>query len=418
MTVLGMSSGSWSRMTEIEEPYGQVDIDRLNPHPKNKELYGENFDVSDLVTSIEENGFIEAIEIATEPREECNWPENRIVSGHRRWEAAKQVGMEQVMVMLSGVDSIDKEGEIEYLIRENNYRQKTDAMLIREGMEYKNVKNFERGSGRTQNQVGKRIGMSGQSYRKGRTVAKAADGGNQKAKEQWNKLKSGDQSIHGAYTTVMQDDDDDGQDDDDDDDEPETQTVEVTVSESTAEQIEETADETDTSPGEVIETSIEPTQADHPEPDTQNVSVEENQMEGWEFNEDLGMPVPEDHEVTDELVEHVESVRDEHEVIQNHESTLELGELRKNWDAYGNSINHIRHAKCPECGNGVEHLTWDCHGDTIPEAYEKSHEYYQKAIDEAPDLSEILEDSEDVDAYSEKGMLSQDEDSEQGGDGG
>jgi hypothetical protein len=69
--------------------------------------------------------------------------------------------------------------------------------------------------------------MSGRSYQKGREVAKAADEGDEIAQEQWGLLEADEQSIHGAYSNLDDDDSEAGKisrgdddDDNNDDDEP------------------------------------------------------------------------------------------------------------------------------------------------------------------------------------------------------
>ena len=53
----------------------------LIPHPRNEEIYGRDEDVSDLIGLIKESGRIENPIIIN--------PDNVIISGHRRWLAAK-----------------------------------------------------------------------------------------------------------------------------------------------------------------------------------------------------------------------------------------------------------------------------------------------------------------------------------------
>ena len=203
------------------EPH-QLAIEKLHHHPKNAEFYGETDDITDLVASIEDTGFDdnEPIEIIQEPRN--NWPANRIVSGHRRHEAARQAGLDEVPVRT--VDFENEDEELNYLLQKNRYRQKTDGMLIREGMWYeKQIRNGDiEAEGRVRDAVGERINMSGRSYQKGREVAKAADEGDEIAQEQWGMLEADEQSIHGAYSNLDDDDSEAGKvsrgDDDDDND--------------------------------------------------------------------------------------------------------------------------------------------------------------------------------------------------------
>ena len=64
-----------------------IEIDKLQPHPRNVEIYGEE-NVSDLVAQIEAYGGIaDPIKIKED---------NTIISGHRRWQAARELGMTEV----------------------------------------------------------------------------------------------------------------------------------------------------------------------------------------------------------------------------------------------------------------------------------------------------------------------------------
>lgn len=191
----------------------QLAIDELHHHPKNAEFYGEPDDITDLVASIEDTGFDdnEPIEIIQEPR--SDWPANRIVSGHRRHEAARQAGLDKVPVRTVGFE--DEDEELKYLLQKNRYRQKTDGMLIREGVEYERMirEDSIEVEGRVDETVANRIGMGKSTYVHGRKVMRAAETGmwgdidlddddHGLAKEQWEELKADDQSIHGAWSTV------------------------------------------------------------------------------------------------------------------------------------------------------------------------------------------------------------------------
>ena len=97
----------------------------LIPHPLNTKIYGENEDIEELVEAIRESDLIKTIVIT---------PENRIISGHRRVAAAIALGIDKVEVRIRHFDS--ELDEIEALLRENQYRQKTVEQKIREGSEY------------------------------------------------------------------------------------------------------------------------------------------------------------------------------------------------------------------------------------------------------------------------------------------
>lgn len=185
----------------------QIDISELSPHPKNREFYGDTTDVSDLVASIRDNGFdeTECIEIVPEPR--GDWPENRIVSGHRRYAAAREAGLDEVPVRTVEFDTEDD--ELDYLVRKNKYRQKTDAMLIREGYDFEQ-RHGDEIDGRTRDAVAERIGKSGAWYRMGKRVMLAAENGvlgdetldaeaREVAGSEWDRIRNGHTSVSAAH---------------------------------------------------------------------------------------------------------------------------------------------------------------------------------------------------------------------------
>lgn len=160
--------------TDPDDGVEYAAVDALTPHPKNAEFYGEVGDVLDLVASIEENGYDETEPIETVVEANHGWPANRIVSGHRRYAAARQVDLAEVPVRTVEFETTDD--ELDHLVRKNKYRQKTDAMLIREGYDFE-VRHRDEIDGVTRDAVAERIGKSGSWYRMGKRVMLAAENG-------------------------------------------------------------------------------------------------------------------------------------------------------------------------------------------------------------------------------------------------
>jgi hypothetical protein len=205
-STFGEITGGGESMNDIE----YVAIAALTPHPKNDSLYGEVDDVTDLVTSIEENGFDETEPIETVDEADYGWPANRIVSGHRRFAAARQADLAEVPARVVEFESED--AELDYLVRKNKYRQKTDAMLIREGYDFE-TRHGEDIEGRTRDAVAERIGKSGPWYRMGKRVMLAAengvlgdepldDGPREVARSEWERLQNGNSSVSGAHREI------------------------------------------------------------------------------------------------------------------------------------------------------------------------------------------------------------------------
>lgn len=108
---------------EIEVGTRPVDVSKLHPHPKNTEIYGEE-DVSDLAVQIEAYGGIaDPLKI----KEDFT-----IISGHRRWQAARELGMTEVPCQFVSYDS--EEEELAALVMFNYHRAKTNEQKAREGM--------------------------------------------------------------------------------------------------------------------------------------------------------------------------------------------------------------------------------------------------------------------------------------------
>lgn len=189
-----------------------IEIDALHHHPKNAEFYGALDEVTEIVTEIKRHGFSseKPLSVVPEPQDDRDWPANRIVSGHRRHQAAQEAGLETVPVRYTTFES--EQAEIEYLLRENKYRQKTPGQQIQEGRWYEQQirEGAIESQGRVTDTVGTHIGISGRSYEKGRQVAEAAEepDADLVAQEQWELLKAGEQSIHRAHTVLEADESD------------------------------------------------------------------------------------------------------------------------------------------------------------------------------------------------------------------
>ena len=97
-----------------------IDPQLLHPHPRQASIYGEE-DVQDL---------IEAIRVSQQIKPLIVTPQNVLLSGHRRRQAALALGWERVQV--ERVRCADAREEMEILLRENQYREKTRVQRVRE----------------------------------------------------------------------------------------------------------------------------------------------------------------------------------------------------------------------------------------------------------------------------------------------
>jgi ParB-like chromosome segregation protein Spo0J len=96
-----------------------MDVSRIKENPINAEIYSFNQkEHSELVKSIELNGLLEPLTITNN---------NQLVSGHRRFNAIKEIGYEKVECRLSEFDNLNVA-----LIELNRYRKKLPTEILKE----------------------------------------------------------------------------------------------------------------------------------------------------------------------------------------------------------------------------------------------------------------------------------------------
>ena len=102
-------------------------ISELKPHPLNEEIYGENESVDELVATMRKSGIVTIMTITDD---------NVIIAGHRRWKSCKQLvaeGDKRFCEVNCEVKEFDNEWEeLEYLVIDNNSRDKTMEQKARE----------------------------------------------------------------------------------------------------------------------------------------------------------------------------------------------------------------------------------------------------------------------------------------------
>ncbi len=100
---------------------GRVLVDQIRPHEENVKIYGDKESIQDLVKSIELIGIVDPIVITKD---------GRIISGHRRYRAAKELDLTDVPVR---VFESDDELEIKRaLLEHNRQRIKSKAQIAAE----------------------------------------------------------------------------------------------------------------------------------------------------------------------------------------------------------------------------------------------------------------------------------------------
>lgn len=114
--------------TKLAVGLHQVAPHSLLPHPRNSRIYGEDEDVSQLVESIRNSGWIKPLVIT---------PARIVISGHRRRMAALVLDLETVLVEVREFESAT--AELEALLLENDSRQKTIEQKVREADAWKEI---------------------------------------------------------------------------------------------------------------------------------------------------------------------------------------------------------------------------------------------------------------------------------------
>ncbi|QSG14371.1 ParB/RepB/Spo0J family partition protein [Halapricum desulfuricans] len=147
------------------------DPEALTPHPRNEDIYGDG--APDwFVETIDENSIEEPIMLVAESHL-VDEDTEVVISGHRRIDAAKQLGLEEVPVIIR--DPYESElAEREGLIEHNKQRKKSFSQKMREAKELIQI---ERERAKKRQQRGKAIddARGPQDFEEGETYELVAD---------------------------------------------------------------------------------------------------------------------------------------------------------------------------------------------------------------------------------------------------
>jgi ParB/RepB/Spo0J family partition protein len=190
----------------------------LRSHSVNQRIYGEEDLPSAFIDSIKSQGILEPIQINSD---------NTIISGHRRWRAAKQIGLDTVPVIVC-----DYNGEMEErlaLIEFNRQREKTFSQRMKEAEELEAIEKEraalrrkaaqnneaarevravtanlpELGSGETREKVAKQTGIgSARTYDTAKKLWSKANEGDETAAKLVKQIDAGETTISGAYKKI------------------------------------------------------------------------------------------------------------------------------------------------------------------------------------------------------------------------
>ncbi len=206
----------WPTVQRSNVQKGSAEMERkvsdLRPHPKNLTIYGNEELPRDFVENVRVQGILVPLAIKQD---------GTIISGHRRWRAARAVGMEAVPVeIVSYADELD---EREAIIAFNRQREKTFSQKMAEAEELKAIE-MERArqrmlmgrkqnpvetlpqgvTGKTRDKVAQAIGLgSGRTYEKAAKIWEAAKQGDPIARKAIAEIDAGQKSINAAYKQTL-----------------------------------------------------------------------------------------------------------------------------------------------------------------------------------------------------------------------
>lgn len=126
-----------------------VDVDRLVPHPRNPRTAMDPDDLQALADSIRAQGVRQNLLVVPDPGEEGR---HMIVIGHRRAQAARMAGLEQVPAVVD--PTLTEAQQLELMLVEN--MQRSDLTVVEEADGYQGLLDL----GLTQAQMAKSTGVS------------------------------------------------------------------------------------------------------------------------------------------------------------------------------------------------------------------------------------------------------------------
>lgn len=193
-----------------EDRTRELDPSDLKPHPINKGMFPAD---SDRTLAVEEEEFQEAPQVTTNSH--YTDADFTIISGHRRVRTAQQEGWETVEVQLAGTYE-SKDEERAAILRANDYRQMTPGEQVNFAEEweetYRSRPNLD---GHADEMACEHVEFGQTTYNKGKRVkqaAKEAKWGDDEtelnmqtqstARDLWQELCDGEESVHGAYETL------------------------------------------------------------------------------------------------------------------------------------------------------------------------------------------------------------------------
>lgn len=190
----------------------------LKPHPISVELYGDN-DIADIKESIDKLGILVPLTITDK---------NIVISGHRRWRCAIELGIASVPIEVKTF--ADELAEKKAILDYNKQREKTVIQKINEGELLKEIFTEEAKRNRestskyaprndkgqlqpvrmvssepvnTMKIVGERIGLSEDKYRKVQKIWNKSKEGDKQSQQLMKEIDAGEKTIGGAFKELQ-----------------------------------------------------------------------------------------------------------------------------------------------------------------------------------------------------------------------
>lgn len=187
-------------------------VSRLEPHPLNDKIYGDSKPDAGLIKSVKEHGVFNPVIVNKR---------KQILSGTRRWLAAKEAGYSKIPVLILLEDRGDGLLSELFLIESNRARTKTQGQIAREASELLRIETElakqrmsdgpKKGPaispevrGDARDKVANTLGIGAKKVDQAVAVVRAAESGERIAKIELKKLDRGETTVHAAYKATIE----------------------------------------------------------------------------------------------------------------------------------------------------------------------------------------------------------------------